>query len=103
MFGSATGGRLHSSTVTLNAVAADRRGKRAKANPVKSLFPGAKSLQGRYPYLSRRPYLLPVAWVSRIWGYARETAAGEGSSSTAESLKIADQRIDLFRKYRIIN
>ena len=33
----------------------------------KRLFPSAKSIERRYTYLQNRPYLLPVAWVHRLF------------------------------------
>ena len=53
--------RLHSSTVTLNAVKASRTGE--KSSVLSTVFPKREYLERRYPYLKKRPYLLPVAWV----------------------------------------
>lgn len=100
IYGDATMSRKHSSTMTLNAVAADKQGKRAKRSLLRTLFPKREDLLGRYPYLKRQPYLLPVAWASRIIGYARRR--GKGSDNAAESLRIASERIELMRKYGII-
>lgn len=100
VYGDATMSRKHSSTMTLSAVSADKQGKQAKRSILRTLFPRRDSLTGRYPYLKKRPYLLPVAWASRIVGYARRS--GKGSDNTAESLRIAGERIELMRKYGII-
>lgn len=62
--------RLHSSTVTLNAVKASRTGE--KISVLRTVFPKREYLERRYPYLKKRPYLLPVAWVQRIAHYASE-------------------------------
>ena len=64
VYGSATKSRVHSSNLTLNAVSADRQGRRGKGLKT-SLFPSAQDLSGRYPYLEKRPWLLPVAWLLR--------------------------------------
>lgn len=100
IYGDATMSRKHSSTMTLSAVSADKQGKKGKRSILRTLFPRRESMVGRYPYLKKRPYLLPVAWLSRIAGYARRR--GKGSDDTAESLRIASERIELMRKYGII-
>lgn len=100
VYGGATMSRRHSSNMTLDAVSADKQGKKAKTSLKNTLFPSAKSLEGRYPYLKKRPFLLPAAWVSRFVQYGKEVKAAK--NSTAESLKIGSQRVDLLRKYRVI-
>ena len=102
IYGSAEKSRLHSSNMTLNAVAADKKGKKSGGNLLKTVFPPAKSIEGRFPYLRRMPYLLPVAWVSRIFGYARESIA-EPDSGAAEAIRIGSKRIELLRSYDIID
>ena len=88
-----------SGTVTLRAVEAQRRGGHS-GSLLRTVFPGRKSLQGRYPYLKRYPVLLPVAWGQRIWAYGRE--AGKRGDGAAESLKTANRRLELLRQYQII-
>jgi hypothetical protein len=88
--------------MTLNAVSADKKGKKSKGNLLKTVFPPAKSLEIRYPYLRRAPILLPVAWVSRILGYAKETIS-EPDSAAAEVIRTGSQRIELLRHYDIID
>lgn len=100
VFGDATMSRKHSSTMTLSAVSADKQGKKGRRNVVRTLFPKLGSMEGRYPYLKKKPYLLPVAWMSRIMAYARRS--GRQNDNTAESLRIASERIELMRKYGII-
>ena len=100
VYGDATMSRKHSSTMTLSAVTADKQGKKGKRSILRTLFPKRDALVGRYPYLKNKPYLLPVAWASRIIGYARRR--GKQSDNTAESLRIASERIELMRKYGII-
>ena len=60
MFGADDPDRLHSSTLTLEAVSASKKGKRP-LGALHSLFLPAASLSGRYPYLKKRPWLLPAA------------------------------------------
>ena len=91
--------RLHSSTVTLNAVKASRTGE--KSSVLSTVFPKREYLERRYPYLKKRPYLLPVAWVQRIAHYASEKQSG-ADSSTSGSIKLAKERIELMKRYDIM-
>ncbi len=102
IYGATDADRAHSSTLTLNAVAADRQGRVGRLSPIKSLFPPAADLTGRYPYLTRRPWLLPFAWLCRLAGYVWELLTGRKKSSGLESLRIGEQRLALFRLYGII-
>ena len=92
--------RLHSSTVTLNAVKASRTGE--KSSVLRTLFPKREYLEQRYPYLKKRPYLLPVAWVQRIAHYASEKQSGADSSASG-SIKLAKERIELMKRYGVMD
>ena len=92
--------RLHSSTVTLNAVKASRTGE--KSSVLRTVFPKREYLERRYPYLKKRPYLLPVAWVQRIAHYASEKQSGADSSASG-SIKLAKERIELMKRYGIMD
>lgn len=102
IYGSSDRSRVHSSNMTLNAVEADKKGKKSRGNLLRTVFPRAKSLEGRYPYLRRMPFLLPVAWTSRIFGYAKESIS-EPNSAAAEVIRTGSQRIELLRHYDIID
>ena len=91
--------RLHSSTVTLNAVKASRTGE--KSSVLRTVFPKREYLERRYPYLKKRPYLLPVAWVQRIAHYASEKQSGTDNSASG-SIKLAKERIELMKRYDIL-
>lgn len=92
--------RLHSSTVTLNAVKASRTGE--KSSVLSTVFPKREYLERRYPYLKKRPYLLPVAWVQRIAHYASEKQSGADNSASG-SIKLGKERIELMKRYGIMN
>ena len=92
--------RLHSSTVTLNAVKASRTGE--KSGVLRTVFPKREYLERRYPYLKKRPYLLPVAWVQRLAHYASEKKSGADSSASG-SIKLAKERIELMKQYDIMD
>ena len=101
VYGGATMSRLHSSNMTLEAVSADKKGKKGKKSLKNTLFPPVESLKQRYSYLQYYPVLLPVAWLSRIFRYLRESKESE-DNSIVQSLQIGNQRIALLRKYRVI-
>lgn len=100
VYGGATMSRKHSSTMTLSAVSTDKQGKQGKRSVLRTLFPKREALAGRYPHLKKHPCLLPIAWGSRMIGYARRR--GKQNDNAAESLRIASERIELMRKYGII-
>lgn len=100
VYGSNDYTRLHSSTVTLNAVKASRTGE--KSNVLSTVFPKREYLEHRYPYLKKHPYLLPVAWVQRIAHYASEKRSGADSSASG-SIKLAKERIELMKRYGVMD
>ena len=101
LYGDSSMSRKHSSSITLDAVAAQKQGKKAKHGAVVSLFPPASKLTGRYPYLKRRPWLLPAAWCQRMADYLKETHRSQNNSA-AQALKIGSERIELMKTYGII-
>lgn len=101
IYGGATLSRKHSSNMTLEAVSADKKGKRPAGSVLGSLFPPAKKLEGRYPYLAKHPWMLPVAWADRILKYRKETKTTSGSDAL-EAVRIGNERVELLRKYGVI-
>ena len=99
VYGSNDYTRLHSSTVTLNAVKASRTGE--KSSVLSTVFPKREYLEHRYPYLKKRPYMLPIAWVQRIAHYASEKQSGTDNSASG-SIKLAKERIELMKRYGIM-
>jgi hypothetical protein len=102
VYGASDMSRKHSSNITLTAVENQKQGKNASGGVLKSLFPAAKDLEGRYPYLKKHRVLLPVAWASRIITYGRETASGIGNSA-GESIRIGTERVALMKQYGILD
>lgn len=99
VYGTSDDSRPHSSTITLDAVAAQKENRRARGALLAAVFPSAKNLEGRYPWLKRHPYLLPAAWGSRLLSYARQNHSGAGA---AEAWKLGGERVALLRQYGII-
>jgi hypothetical protein len=96
LYGADDPDRLHSSTLTLEAVAAGKQGRKQRGL-VKALFPSANTLAGRFSYLRKRPWLLPAAWTQRFVGYLRE------KSAPSRSLQIGQERIELLRQYGLLD
>ena len=100
VYGSNDYTRLHSSTVTLNAIKASRTGE--KSSVLSTVFPKLEYLEHRYPYLKKHPYLLPVAWVQRIAHYAGQKQSNPDNSASG-SIKLAKERIELMKRYDIMD
>lgn len=92
--------RAHSSTMTLEAVGAERRSRRRRG-VLHSVFLPLSAMRGHFPYLNKYPWLLPVAWIQRIWRYLRRKQHRDPIHPT-RSVRIARERIELLREYRII-
>ena len=93
--------RFSSATITLDAVAAEKQGRRSRGL-LAAAFPGVSSLAGRYPYLKKRPWLLPAAWGQRIWTYLSHRDA-RPDTDPAQSVRIGRERTQLLRQYGIID
>lgn len=100
IYGSSDRNRLHSSNMTLQAVSAGKKGQQT-TGILAAIFPSARALQARYPYLKTKSFLLPIAWISRIFGYCKEIATRQSAGQTA--LQIGRDRIKLLRIYNIID
>lgn len=95
VYGSSSMTRRHTATVTLNAF----RKKNKKKFVLSSIFPKKGYLQGRYPYLIQYPFLLPVAWISRIFSYLFHAGRRD---NPAETLRLAGERVTLLKEYKLI-
>jgi hypothetical protein len=98
VFGNSDMNRKRSSNITLDAVASQKLGRK-KGGLLRSLFPRATSLQGRYLWLKKFPFLLPIAWLCRIFTYGKT----HSSTDAAESIKIGNARVALMRQYGILD
>ncbi|MDD6212403.1 MAG: nucleotidyltransferase family protein [Clostridiales bacterium] len=101
IYGDGTMSRKHSSNITLNAVASEKQGKKTGSSLLKALFPSVTQMESRYPYLKKCPYLLPAAWVNRIWKYRKEIQASDNNDAV-ESIQIGNQRVRMMKEYGIL-
>ena len=94
--------RLHSANITLGAVSDQNTGRSSGGGLRKSLFPSAKQLAGRYPWLEKRPWLLPAAWAARVASYVKNRGKYGNENPTA-SLRIGRERVKLLESYGVID
>lgn len=102
LYGDSSMSRKHSSSITLDAVAAQKTGGKTKNAWISSVFPSAAKLEGRYSYLKKHPHLLPVAWFNRLWNYGKEIRRIKDDSA-ADALKIGNKRLDLLKTYGVLD
>lgn len=99
IYGGSTDQRRHSSLITLHAVE-EGAASHPASRLLRTLFPSSRELQGGYPYLRQKPWLLPAAWVQRIFRYGR-SHQGQGDAPR-ESIEIGEHRVELLKKYQVI-
>ncbi len=99
VFGGQDLSRKHSSTVTLNAVEGQQRGKKPSLLP--TLFPRRSAMEKGYPYVAKYPLLLPLAWLHRIARYGVEKK--DDANRTADSLRIGRERIHLLKELGVLD
>ena len=98
VYGSVTMSRKHSGSMTLAAVEDADQASRTKSL-LRTIFPNRAVMETSFPWVKKSIALLPAAWTLRIWRYLK--SRGEGNS-TAESLQIGTERLELLREYKII-
>lgn len=98
----ATPDRLHSVRALQDAVVAARGEKKAGGGMRMILFPPLSRIKGDYPFLNKRPWLLPWAWTRRAARYAAGRLRGQEAAPT-ESLRISRERAELLRTYDLID
>lgn len=97
VYGSNSEMRKHSSRITLNALEEQKTSSSTRL--LRTIFPSTAVLEGRYTYLQKCPYLLPVAWIQRIVKYAGH----KGRGSAKKSVTLGEQRVVLLKKYKVIS
>ena len=98
LHGASSMARLHSSSMTLDAVASAGKGS-YYSGLWHSLFPKAEYLKNNYPYAKAHPVLLPAAWLNRLLSYMKQDDPLRNSGNT---LRIGRKRIELLKKYKIL-
>ena len=93
--------RVHSSNITLNAVTADKKGEKVKGSVWKTVFPPVSQMVRRFSYLEKHPYLLPIAWISRIIIYGQEIKKSK-NNNPSKSVEIGNRRVEMLKEYGVI-
>ncbi len=93
--------RAHSSTITLDAVASQKQGKK-RGGALASVFLPLDGMRRKYPYLKRFPVLLPVAWAQRVLRYLLRRDGSREPVDPGETIRIGSERVALLREYGIL-
>lgn len=98
IFGRGESSRQHSAPLTLSAT-----GKKKRNPLITALFPQRETLAVSYPFVARYKGLYPFFVLVRIVKYAFSVLFKRETNGTpAQSLKIAKERTELMKKYKII-
>ena len=103
IYGSSTRERLHSANITLAAA-------QKESGILNALFPNIDYMKARFKYVEKCPLLLPAAWGVRIGSYLLKdvrknpqgTEADAESMDSGSSLEIGKKRVELIRKYGLM-
>lgn len=94
-------------------VAAGRATMRASSNFLKnkssnmfvviwrSVFPSRVYMLDQAPYLLKKPWLLPAAWVKRWGRFVKKSRYNDGNLAV-ESVKISQRRMKILKKYDLV-
>lgn len=98
IYGAQDENRLHSANMTLTAVSEGKKGKKSKGLRT-SIFPSYAYMSGNFTYLKKYRFLLPLAWMQRIFTYLINT---KKDTDPVKSIEIGKQRIELLKKYKLL-
>ena len=101
IYGASNQSRLNAANMSLDAF---NNGANSKINSnLAAIFPKADNLKKRYKYLENHPFLLPIAWISRISTYIKDRGSISNVGLTAkETIAVGNKRIDLLKEYKLI-
>lgn len=93
IYGSESKDRLHTSRMTEKSFSTSGGNNSLLLN---SAFPPVRVLKERYKFLENKPWLLPAAWVMRIFAYLNS------EHDFSKTVKTGKQRLEMMKKYNII-
>lgn len=67
----------------------------------RSIFPSKVYMLDQAPYLLKKRWLLPIAWVRR-WGRFVQRSIGNDDNLVVESMKISQRRMKVLKKYDLV-
>lgn len=97
IYGDSSMERKHSSNMTLAAVEGGKAD--TKASLKASLFPGMEYMKKNFQWLETYAWLLPVAYLIRIFRYLK---GAKGKTDEKNSVEIGMERVELLKMYHII-
>lgn len=100
IYGTSSLVRQHSGVMTKSAF--DKNG--SGVSVVNAVFPKRTMLEGKYTYLKKAPFLLPVAWIQRVCTYLVHRSAPERRDGSMRDIsKLGHSRTRLLSKYKVID
>ncbi len=93
-YGNSSPERVHSSLMTLTSA---NGGKKSSA--LRAVFPPYSVMKERYPFVAKNRILLPAAWCARIF---KRVFSEKGSYSNSAALEIGHRRVEMLKKYGVI-
>lgn len=101
IYGASNQSRLNAANMSLDAFN-NHTNSKINSN-LAAIFPKADNLKKRYKYLENHPFLLPIAWISRISTYIKDRGSISNVGLTAkETIAVGNKRIDLLKEYKLI-
>ncbi|MCD7784463.1 MAG: nucleotidyltransferase family protein [Oscillospiraceae bacterium] len=92
------GSQVDSDASRFTEVAIEGKCSNKLADTFHLVFPSWSQWKGFKPYLVDKPWMLPVEWFKRVGRYLKK----KDKVDFSESRKIADRRIELMKKYKVI-
>lgn len=100
VYGQSSLDRKHGGAMALQAI----REEKDSTSVVATLFPSAKRLSGRYPWLKKAPWALPAAWIHRMGRYGLSVLRSRGNdNSPREALSSGKHRTEMMKRYGILS
>lgn len=92
-----TAGRIIADVVQTNS-----KRKNKYTSYMRLLFPSWKTWTPWKPYLSDKPWMLPIEWVKRVVRYLRGETSTSNLNDIDKSYELAENRLALLKKYGVI-
>ena len=99
IYGDSSMERKHSSNMTLAAAEGGKADTTASLKA--SLLPNVEYMKGSFKWLEKYPWLLPVAYIIRIFRYLQSSKGKEQDEK--DSVQIGMDRVELLKRYHIID